>query len=302
MNVSMQDSYNLGWKIALVVCGIAKSSILRTYEPERRNFAQELISFDRRLSTLFSGRPAKNDMDKTGISMQDFEGFFNKQKIFAAGFAVAYEANILIAKPTEALSEVHSKQSGSNANEGINRVYGKQHLATNIPLGQRFPSFKVVNHSDARSWHLGEWLKSDGRFRILIFAGDVSKPGQMKRVHDFARTISSPGATLRRGRKEIHDLVDILAIHCSSRENVELFDFPELLHPFDAQGGWAYDKIFVDMKPYYEEHAHAYQNYGIDEERGCVVIARPDQHVGWIGNLEDVQDLQSYFENILVLE
>lgn len=302
MNVSMQDSYNLGWKIALVIQGIATPSILRTYEMERRTFAQELIAFDRRLSTLFSGRPAKDAVDQTGISMQDFEVYFNRQKMFAAGFAVDYRANMLNTEPASALDDGRSKESNVNGSQQMRQVYGKQNLATNVPLGQRFPSFKVVNHSDARSWHLGKWLKSDGRFRILIFAGDVSNLQQMKHLHDFALSISSPKSVLRRCRKDIYALIDILTIHSTPRDKVELSDFPELLHPFDAQNGWTYDKIFIDMKPYYGEHGQAYQNYGIDKESGCVIIVRPDQYVSWIGDLKDVQDVQNYFENIFIVE
>ena len=296
MNVSMQDSYNLGWKIALVIQGIAKPSILRTYEMERRTFAQELIAFDRRLSTLFSGRPAKDAVDQTGISMQDFEVYFNRQKMFAAGFAVDYRANILNSGSAIVLDEGRSKESEFSRSQQTKQVYGKQYLATNVPLGQRFPSFQVVNHSDARSWHLGKLLKSDGRFRILIFAGDVSNLQEMKHLHDFAFSIGNSKSVLRRCRKDIYALIDILTIHSSPRDNVELSDFPELLHPFDAQSGWAYDKIFIDMKPYYGEHGQAYQNYGIDRKSGCVIIVRPDQHVSWIGDLKDVQDVQNYFE------
>ena len=300
MNVSMQDSFNLGWKIALVIQGIAKPLILKTYEMERRTFAQELIAFDRRLSTLFSGRPAKDAVDQTGISMQDFEVYFNKQKMFAAGFGVNYRANMLITRPTNALDEDRCIGNDFDTSQDMKEVHGKQYLATNVPLGQRFPSFKVVNHSDARSWHLGKWLKSDGRFRILVFAGDVSNQKQMKHVHDFALNLNRPRSILRRCRKDIHALIDILTIHCAPRDEAELSDFPELLHPFDAESGWNYDKIFVDMKPYHEEHGQAYQNYGIDKGSGCVIIVRPDQHVGWIGGLEDVEDVQSYFENIFV--
>lgn len=56
MNVSMQDTYNLGWKLALVIKGIAQPSILSTYEDERRRVAQELIAIDHRLSRQFSGK------------------------------------------------------------------------------------------------------------------------------------------------------------------------------------------------------------------------------------------------------
>lgn len=36
MNTGIQDAHNLAWKIASVVKGIAPSSILGTYETERR--------------------------------------------------------------------------------------------------------------------------------------------------------------------------------------------------------------------------------------------------------------------------
>lgn len=36
MNTGIQDAHNLAWKIASVVKGIAPSSILETYETERK--------------------------------------------------------------------------------------------------------------------------------------------------------------------------------------------------------------------------------------------------------------------------
>lgn len=46
MNVSMMDTYNLGWKIGSVLTGRAKPSILETYQSERHQIAVELIEFD----------------------------------------------------------------------------------------------------------------------------------------------------------------------------------------------------------------------------------------------------------------
>jgi 2-polyprenyl-6-methoxyphenol hydroxylase-like FAD-dependent oxidoreductase len=40
MNTGIQDAYNLGWKLALVVTGAAPESLLDSYEPERRPVAQ----------------------------------------------------------------------------------------------------------------------------------------------------------------------------------------------------------------------------------------------------------------------
>ncbi|THG94540.1 hypothetical protein EW026_g6950 [Hermanssonia centrifuga] len=47
MNASMNDTHNLIWKLAYVLRGWADISLLKTYELERRKYAQELISFDK---------------------------------------------------------------------------------------------------------------------------------------------------------------------------------------------------------------------------------------------------------------
>src|SRR6516225_6146455 len=57
MNVSMQDGFNLGWKLATVLRGLAAPELLRTYSDERRAVAQELIDFDRELAAMFSAPP-----------------------------------------------------------------------------------------------------------------------------------------------------------------------------------------------------------------------------------------------------
>lgn len=85
MNVSMQDTYNLGWKLGAVINGTANRAILKTYQSERRRIAQDLIDFDHRFSRLFSGRPAKDVMDEEGISMAEFKEAFVKGNMFASG-------------------------------------------------------------------------------------------------------------------------------------------------------------------------------------------------------------------------
>lgn len=43
MNMGMQDAYNLAWKLALVVRGSGRDSILDSYDPERRPVAQATV-------------------------------------------------------------------------------------------------------------------------------------------------------------------------------------------------------------------------------------------------------------------
>ena len=57
MNVSMQDTFNLGWKLASVLEGRAKPELLRTYTAERHAIAQGLIDFDKEWSKIMASPP-----------------------------------------------------------------------------------------------------------------------------------------------------------------------------------------------------------------------------------------------------
>lgn len=307
MNVSMQDSYNLGWKLALVIKGIAIPSILKTYESERRAVAKELIEFDQGFSKLWSKSPVK-DADKEGCYTENFQEAFQKQRLFSSGYAVDYGSSILIAQDGHVnhREKINGARCGLKTQDPEFHVKSQQHLATNVPLGQRFPSFKVINHCDARSWHFATLLKADGRFHIVLFAGDVSKTNQMQRVHNFAGALANMSFPLLQhriagsGQKAAYNIAEILTIHSAPRQQVEYLDFPELLRPFDEELGWDYDRIFVDAESYHEGHGKAYEGYGVDKVQGCVVVVRPDQHTAWIGGLEDVDSLETYFGNFLV--
>lgn len=52
MNVSMMDTYNLGWKLASVLKGRSDKKILSTYQTERHQTAKELIDLDVRPLSL----------------------------------------------------------------------------------------------------------------------------------------------------------------------------------------------------------------------------------------------------------
>ncbi|KAI1205331.1 putative phenol 2-monooxygenase [Annulohypoxylon truncatum] len=307
MNVSMQDAYNLGWKVALASKGIAKRSILGTYGSERRRIAQDLIDFDHRFSRLFSGRPAKDVMDEEGVSMEEFKDAFEKGNRFASGLIVNYGPSELVIKAPEPSEEGDQRKVDGSAVTGLSAdaLAKKQALAPGLPIGMRFNSYKILNQSDARPWHFQERLKSNGRFRVVLFAGNILNLEQAKRVEKFCEALDAPTSFYRTANpagSSLDTVIEVLTIHSAKRTETELLrDFPEVLHPFDPHTGWDYDKVFVDDESYHEGFGDAYANYGVDKERGCVVVARPDQHVGWIGELEDFEGLQKYFEGCLVL-
>lgn len=300
MNVSMQDTYNLCWKIASVLKGTSDRSILKTYQSERRRIAQDLIAFDHKFSRLFSGRPAKDMMDEAGISMAEFKMAFEKGNLFASGTAVDYGSSVIVAK------EGSSEEQGDGTDVGHKtialRVVGKQQLSTEIKLGMRMPSFKVLNQADARPWHFQEILRSTGQWRLVVFAGDVSQPAQMERVQKLGARLAASDSFLSRftpAGQRIDSVIEVLTIHSAPRVAIELSDFPEIFHPFHDRDGWDYWKIYVDDLSYHEGHGKAYENYGVDKTRGCAVILRPDQYVSWIGELEDVEAMDKFFSGFM---
>lgn len=75
----MMDTYNLAWKIAHVLKNISRPEILDTYEQERRQVALDLISFDYKLSRLWSkdGKSPSDTQDQEEYS-QAFRSFIKQ--------------------------------------------------------------------------------------------------------------------------------------------------------------------------------------------------------------------------------
>lgn len=317
MNVSMQDTYNLGWKIAGVLNGTLDRKVLKTYESERRKIAQDLIEFDHKFSRLFSGRPAKDVADEAGISMSEFKEAFVKGNLFASGVAVDYGGSVLVAKSecvrTDLMSDMDKNLNGQfdqdqNQKQDVDRekeqhlkwkgaVKTKQEVATNVKIGMRFPSFQVLNQADARPIPFQSLLKSDSRFRIILFAANSTIPAQKSRIENLCSLLTPLIQKYTPSSKPIDSVIEILTLHSAPRDKVEIFDFPELLRPWSKEG-WDYWKIFVDAPSYHEGDGKAYEGYGVDKEgEGALVVVRPDGYVGWVGGIEgeDVREVERYF-------
>lgn len=84
MNTSMHDAFNLSWKLNLAIRGLAKPSLLATYEDERRKIAQDLIRFDHEHANAFSAGDEKALAEN-----------FAQNIGFISGAGVKYNANVL---------------------------------------------------------------------------------------------------------------------------------------------------------------------------------------------------------------
>jgi len=144
MNVSMQDGWNIGWKLGHVLDGRAPASLLATYSAERQVIARDLIEFDKEWSTIMATRP--EDLPEPSY----MEEFYQRTLEFPAGFMTQYPPSQIIGEATH------------------------QALATGFPIGKRFHSARVVRVCDATPQHLGHLARADGRWRIYVF-GDAKQ-------------------------------------------------------------------------------------------------------------------------------
>lgn len=81
MNMSLQDGYNIGWKLGYVLRGLSSPDLLKTYNLEREKTAKDLIEFDRELTALF-----KKGADKeAGQAAEVFKEHFKKSLRYTAG-------------------------------------------------------------------------------------------------------------------------------------------------------------------------------------------------------------------------
>lgn len=158
MNVSMQDGFNLGWKLGHVVSGNSPRELLATYGEEREEIAHRLIEFDKTWSSLMA-KPSSELGSRTEV-----EDFYTRTAEFNAGYLTEYEPSMITTDDRH------------------------QHLAKGFPLGKRFKSAMIGRVADLVKLHLGHQAEADGRWRTYVFA-DTGGPGadtELKRWADWA--------------------------------------------------------------------------------------------------------------------
>jgi 2-polyprenyl-6-methoxyphenol hydroxylase-like FAD-dependent oxidoreductase len=269
MNVSMQDAFNLGWKLAAVLQGRSPASLLHTYSAERYAVAKELIDFDREWAKMLSGVGTGSlGADPTAV-----QRYFVQHGRYTAGTATQYKPALLTGDATY------------------------QHLATKLHIGTRFHSVPVIRLGDGKQIQLGETLTADGRWRLLAFAGQGDKADANSAMGKLCSYLSeSSDSPLKRytpAGADIDGVFDVRAVFQQSHHTLAVTAMPELLFP--PKGRYAlrdYEKAFCSLE---DENRNIYTQRGIDRERGCLVIVRPDQYIAHILPLDATDALAAFF-------
>ncbi len=299
MNTAFLDAQNLAWKIHHVESGFAKRSILQTYEEERKLVAENLLNFDAKYAALFSARvpsagevgaASQSESGDIKVEKNEFVEVFKASCEFTSGYGVAYNPNIF--------------------NWGVNHP-AKSPLfnpkGNKLRTGRILPPANVTRVVDANVVHLEQEIPLNGSFRIYLFAGIPSVT--RRAVSDFAANLQKTksfyssyerndlSSVSYHERHNPHSkFFTICTTFAAPRHTLEISEvLPRILARYRdhvyADDLW--DQRVPDAK------AAAHAKMGLDEEKGGVVVVRPDGYVACVVQLLEgsgtVDALNDYF-------
>ncbi|WP_051476701.1 FAD-binding monooxygenase [Arthrobacter sp. Br18] len=286
MNVSMQDGFNLGWKLGHVLDGRSPESLLSTYSAERQVIAKDLISFDKEWSALMAKKPEEFE------NPSELEDFYVSTAEFPAGFRTQYAPSMLVSEPDH------------------------QDLATGFAIGKRFKSAPVVRVCDTNPLQLGHQATADGRWRIYVFAAatlpdatlphatlpdatlpDKGQHGAQSLVGDFAAWIAnspdSPLAATPSGADR-DAWFDVKVIYQQEHTSIDIGAVPAAFKPQVGPFHLTYLENVYATDP----AADIFELRGLDRG-GVVVVVRPDQYVANVLPLNATAELAAFFAPLL---
>ncbi|WP_426738637.1 FAD-binding monooxygenase [Plantibacter sp. 2H11-2] len=265
MNVSMQDGFNLAWKLGHVLEGRSPESLLATYSAERQVVAQDLIDFDREWSTLMAKRPEEF------ADPSELADFYVRTAEFPAGFMTEYSPSAIVGEATH------------------------QHLASGFPIGKRFKSALTSRVADANHIHLGHHATADGRWRIYVFA-DAASPASGRSAELAAWLQDDPESPLRAVPDGVRadDWFDVKIVYQQRHTDIDLGTVPPVflprVGPFDL----------IDYEKVYARHPDVdiFAGRGVDRA-GAVVVVRPDQYVAHVLPFTATAELAAFFDGAM---
>ncbi|GAB4098698.1 FAD-binding monooxygenase [Sinomonas halotolerans] len=267
MNVSMQDGWNIGWKLGHVLEGRSPESLLSTYTAERQVIAQNLIDFDRTWSSMMAKKPEEFE------NPAELADFYVRTAEFPAGFMTQYTPSMIVAEA------VH------------------QDLATGFPVGKRFKSAKVTRICDTNPLHLGHLAEADGRWRIYAFADAARAGAPGAALSAFADWLASNPASPVVATPEGLDRdawFDVKVIYQQDHHSFDLGDVPAVFKP--QVGPFQLNNLENVFGTYKGEDI--FEERGISRE-GAVVVVRPDQYVANVLPLGATDELGAFFAAVL---
>lgn len=273
----MHDSFNLAWKLNLVIRGLAKPSLLFTYEEERRKIANDLIKFDVEHCKAF-------EQGEEALANN-----FNENIRFISGVGAEYS-----------VGKLNRTSNG---------------LSTPLQPGELQLPAKVTRYVDANPVDIQLDIPLLSQFRIYFFVPDV--PSSLNFLNTLCEAMAELNGRekLSTGEQQsytkkprglvpadeffsphrytaVSDVFTYAMVTQSARSDFEIADLPQLLQ--DSR--WT---LYLDTNATEKWFGE------LRKEQVGIAIVRPDGYCGSIGTWQQWEApdasrwIEQYFEFIL---
>ena len=267
MNTGIQDAYNLGWKLALVIKGSAPLRLLDTYEEERLPVAQAVLNQTDTNQRLFiSNHPvARFFRERVLVPLMEIPAVTDAIVYRGSELGINYRRSSLTQSHEAPLMQttLWPKRESERAS-----VVDKLRFYRAPRAGDRAPDARCRDAATGAPTTLFDQFRGP-YFTLLLFDGSVRTETGYARLASVARQVE-----------------EILGKDVETRIIVSANARPAVL---DRDGG-------VLLDPDHEAH----KLYGANAE--SLYLVRPDGYVGFSSQPAEGKPLFRYLGDILALE
>ena len=254
INGGLLDALNLTWKLALVLDGFASASLLDTYEGERRTMLPQALELEVQFDRIFTKKPGDPSISAGFYGFEEASGY-------TSGLGLRYPSGVIVKQEV--------------------RAFLKKVPDALVP-GKRLLPLTLIRNLDGNEINSLEVMPPDGRFTVLIFAGELLKAAIFQGFANFLSSVDSPSTCFNSVAKPRQSRVKILLIHSLSHFEVSIPDLPQ---PFPRYP----EAIFEDLG------GKGHMAVGVSPEMGSILCCmRPDGYIGFVSNLDDLDGLKKY--------
>ena len=260
MNSGIMDAWNLSWKLALVLKGLADQELLATYQSERYPVAKACLDFDVAVDQEF-GLRQQNGASAVILGEQTFE----EAAGLTTGCGIRYLASLVVKEEV--------------------RVHLRKAIEPLVP-GKRLLPLALTRHSDGNQVQLLDELPVDGRSTLLLFVGELLTSAVFA---SLAMVLESKESPIRVGTDKANGekgLIKVILVHTEPHLFLQVQDLPL---PFSRE---VWD-VFEDVS------GKAHVTIGISPKLGGLCLVRPDGVVGLVSNLDDAGGVKVFLEEML---
>ncbi|KAL5508462.1 hypothetical protein ACEPAH_6081 [Sanghuangporus vaninii] len=289
MTSSIQDSFNLAWKLALVVKGYASPSLLVSYEEERLPCIADMLLESSKLHRLV----------------------YNEKGTTSANTEAGKENNAIAQKTIDALGSAATPLSESEKKQGeveeknskdpqVDKKYFRGRKLFQLDLNYRWSPIVFDERRPAVSASSGESNNKErdayGKPDHDLRAGDRAPdaPGLVV-LHKSSRPIGKIGKVVEGAEDGVIRLFDtfdptahISLVFSSDQSFIKAVQdvlkvLPDglirtvLIVPQDASISSVGEDVDLVLD---DKEGHAYKGYGIEKDANVVMIVRPDAMIG----------------------